>query len=105
MTIIREFELKQMVMDGMTTKEIASLLYCSVSSVNRAIKKLGIRPVYVVYNRDIYLRMKENNLTEDEVAYIWGVSYSALQSWKSREGLSTKPGRMQQLQKIEEEQG
>lgn len=104
MTIIREFELKQMVNDGLSTKEIASLLYCSKATVNRAIKKLGIRPVYVVYNRDIYLRMKEIELTDDNVAHIWGVTYHALQCWKSREGLSIKPGRMQQLQKIEEEQ-
>lgn len=88
MTIIREFELKQMVTDGHTPKEIAEILSCSVSSVNRAIKKLGIRPVYVVYNKEQYYRMIEMNMTDEDVAYVFGVSYGALRTWKSRNGIT-----------------
>ena len=80
--------------DGFTTSEIADMMYLSKSTINKRIRKYNLRYKKVFYDKGVYKRMCDLSLTDDMIAHIWGVTYHALQSWKSRNGISRMSGQV-----------
>lgn len=81
-------ELLEHVKDGKTDREIASLYYCSESTINRIRKDYGIARYIRVYDKPMYQRMKELGLTDEQVCHIWACGRRDLNKWKHRAGLS-----------------
>lgn len=85
-------EIATLVKEGKTDKEIAEIIHASESTVQRYRMKYGINKGLKssIYDKAMYLRMKECNLTDEQIAYIWGSKRRNLTKWKYREGLTVK---------------
>lgn len=83
-------QMKRLVDDGKTDKEIGEMYYVSPSTVYKFRKKYGLSKHREKVSRDVesYKRMKECLLTDEQVAYIWNMSRRSLTEWKSRENVS-----------------
>lgn len=90
MANINKTELLELVKAGYTDKEIAEMLHYSRSTIQRIRKQFGISRYITIYNKEMYLRMKELNLTDDQVAFVYGSSRRDLNKWKCKVGLSKK---------------
>lgn len=88
--------LLELVKEGKTDKEIGEIIHASESTVQRYRAKYGILKFTKAstYNKDMYLRMKECSLTDDQIAYIWDSKRRNLNNWKYRMGLTNKPQKM-----------
>ena len=82
-------QMKVHVKDGLTDDEIADMYLVDDNTVFRFRKKHGIEKQRekVTRNVDMYYRMKECQLTDEKIAYIWNMSRRALTEWKKREGI------------------
>jgi hypothetical protein len=89
---ISKSEMTALVKDGLSDREIASMYFVSESTIQRIRKEYGIGRYVKVYDKQMYLRMKDCGLTDEQIAYIFGSSRRDLNKWKYRAGLTKKRG-------------
>lgn len=85
-------EIMALVKEGKTDKEIGEVIHVSESTVHRHRMKYGIHKGLKssIYDKAMYLRMKEVGLTDEQIAYVWNSKRRNLNKWKYREGLTVK---------------
>jgi hypothetical protein len=87
---ISKSEMLALVKDGFTDNEIAEKYFVGKSTIQRIRTDYGIGRYVKIYDKQMYLRMKELELTDEQICYIWCCSRRDLSKWKSRVGLSKR---------------
>lgn len=79
-----------MFIDGLTTAEMARRLFVSETTIRRRLQDFNLTRTPAVYDKTMYLRMKEIGLSEDQIAYVFSSTRRSLTRWKWRAGLTRK---------------